>query len=249
MQIIRGETIELKARYGDARRTQFADEASDLDIADLTPVEQVAVTITHAGYVKRLPVGRLPHAGPRRQGRDRGGNRDGDFTETVFVASTHDDLLCFTNTGRVYKIKVYEIPEAPRTSRGRAIVNLLELKAGERVCEFMPIDDFEKREAFLCFATANGVVKRTALADYRNVNRAGIIAINLREEDSLITVACTSGADHLLLGTRSGMAIRFHEDDVRAMAGAPAASRASSCPRATQWWAWSGARPRTPATC
>jgi DNA gyrase subunit A len=143
--------------------------------------------------------------------------REGDFTDHVFVSSSHNDLLCFTNTGRVYKIKVYEIPEATRTSRGRAIVNLLNLRDGESVRSFMPIEDFEKEEAYLVFATANGIVKRTALKDYRNVNRAGLIAINLREGDSLIGVTWTSGGDHILLATRMGQAIRFHEDDVRAM--------------------------------
>src|SRR5207248_3097432 len=131
--------------------------------------------------------------------------------------STHDDLLCFTDTGRVYKLKVYEVPEADRTSRGRAIQNLLELKQGERVRRFMPIENFEREEAYLVFATAGGVVKRTALKDYRNVHRAGIVAIALREGDSLIDVCWTSGSDHLLLASKSGMSIRFHEDDARAM--------------------------------
>src|SRR5690606_31134690 len=116
-----------------------------------------------------------------------------------------------------FKIKVYEIPEAPRTSRGRAIVNLINLQPNERVCEFMPIEDLEKGEHCLLFATASGLVKRTALKDYRNVNAAGIIAINLREGDSLIGVTETTGEDHVILGTRNGMAIRFHEDDARAM--------------------------------
>jgi DNA gyrase subunit A len=216
-EILRAETLDLKARYADARRSQFAGEAEDLDIEALTPREQVAVTITHGGYVKRLPVAQYRTQGRGGRGVIGADTKDGDFTEEVFVASTHDDLLCFTNLGRVYKIRVYEIPEAPRTSRGRAIVNLLELKDGERVCSFMPIEDFEKEEAFLCFATARGVVKRTALADYRNVNRAGIIAVNLRDGDSLIGVTWTSGGDHLLLGTAAGVAIRFHEDDARAM--------------------------------
>jgi DNA gyrase subunit A len=144
-------------------------------------------------------------------------SKDNDFTEQVFVASTHDDLLCFTDTGRVFKIKVYEIPEAGRTTRGRAIVNLIDLRAGERICEFMPIADFEKGEHFLMFSTAQGLVKRTALKDYRNVNRSGIIAVNLREGDSLIGVTWTEGNDHLLLGTRNGMSIRFDENDARVM--------------------------------
>ena len=217
LQMIRDDTQRLKEKYANARLTQIIEAVGDLDIGDLTPVEQVAVTITHLGYVKRLPVERYRAQGRGGRGVIGAGTRDNDFTEEVFVASTHDDLLCFTNTGRVYKIKVYEIPEAERTSRGRAIVNLLDLKDGERICEFMPIEDFEKEEAFLVFATSKGIVKRTPLKDYRNVNRSGIIAISLREEDSLIDVTWTSGDDHILLGTQQGMAIRFHEDDIRAM--------------------------------
>jgi DNA gyrase subunit A len=215
--LIREEVAQLKAKYADPRRTEISEAVEDLDIGDLTPVEQVVVTITHEGYVKRVPVEHYRTQGRGGKGVIGADTRENDFTEQVFVASTHDDLLCFTNLGRVYKIKVYEIPEAQRISRGRAIVNLLNLKESERVCAFMPIEDFERDEAFLFFATARGVVKRTALKDYRNVNRAGIIALNLREGDSLIGVTWTSGSDHVLLGTRGGMAIRFHEDEARAM--------------------------------
>ncbi|HEX7008500.1 MAG TPA: DNA gyrase C-terminal beta-propeller domain-containing protein, partial [Phycisphaeraceae bacterium] len=216
--IIRQEVLDLKAKYADERRTQIQEgEVGELDIAALTPVEQVAVTITHAGYVKRLPVDEYRVQGRGGRGVIAATTRDEDFTEQVFVASTHDDLLCFTDTGRVFRIKVYEIPEAPRTSRGRNIINLIKLQDGERVCEFMPIQDFERGECFLLFATAQGLVKRTALKDYRNVNSAGIIALNLREGDELIGVTWTSGDDHILLGTRSGMAIRFHENDARVM--------------------------------
>ena len=216
-QIIRDETNELMAKYADARRTLIEEAVGDFDIADLTPVERVAVTISHHGYVKRLPVDQYRTQGRGGKGVIGADTKEDDFTEKVFVASTHDDLLCFTNTGRVFKIKVFEIPEAPRTSRGRAIVNILDLREGERVCEFMPIEDFERGEYFLVFATAGGLVKRTALKDYRNVNRSGIIAIGLREDDSLIGVTWTTGNDHILLGTNKGMAIRFHEDDARAM--------------------------------
>ncbi len=216
-QIIRDDIHELIAKYADPRRTEIQEEVGDLNIADLTPVEKVVVTITHGGYVKRLPVDQYRTQGRGGKGVIGADAKEGDFTEKVFVASTHDDLLCFTNTGRVFKIKVFEIPEAPRTSRGRAIVNILDLREGERVCEFMPIEDFERGEYFLVFATAGGLVKRTALKDYRNVNRSGIIAIGLREGDSLVGVTWTTGNDHILLGTSSGSAIRFHEDDARAM--------------------------------
>lgn len=218
LAIVKDDIRELRAKYADARRTVIVEgEVGELDMAALTPVQRVAVTITHQGYVKRLPVDQYRTQGRGGRGVIGSDTKDDDFTEEVIVASTHDDLLCFTNTGRVFKIKVYEIPEGSRTSRGRAIVNLLELKEGERVRAFMPIEDFEKEESFLLFATANGVVKRTALKDYRNVHRSGIIAINLREDDSLIGVTWTTGSDHVLLGTRQGVAIRFHEDDARAM--------------------------------
>ncbi len=217
-QIIRDDTLDLKARYADARRTVISQaEAETLDLGALTPQQQVVVTISHAGYIKRTPVDTYRTQGRGGKGVIGADIKDEDFTEQLFVASTHDDLLCFTNTGRVYCIKVYDVPEAPRTSRGRAIVNLLELKEGERVCQFMPIEDFEKNEAFLCFATQQGVVKRTPLADYRNVNKGGIIAIGLREGDALVSVTWTNGDDHLLLGTGDGLAIRFHENDARAM--------------------------------
>jgi DNA gyrase subunit A len=217
LAIIRQEVKELRAKYADPRRTQFGEDVEEFDMAALTPVERVAVTITHQGYVKRLPVDQYRTQGRGGRGVIGAETKEDDFTEQVFVASTHDDLLCFTNTGRVFKIKVYEIPEGARTTRGRAIVNLLELKEGEAVRNFMPIEDFERQESFLLFATAHGTVKRTALKDYRNVNRGGIIALNLREGDSLVGVTQTGGGDHVLLGTRHGMAIRFHEDDARAM--------------------------------
>jgi DNA gyrase subunit A len=141
--------------------------------------------------------------------------KEGDVTMQMFVSSTHDDLLVFTDRGRVFKLKVYEIPEAGRTSRGRAIVNVLNLQEGEKVREFMTIHDFEKEEAYLLFSTERGLVKRTPLKAYHNVNRAGLIAINLREDDSLIGVTWTSGSDHILLGTSAGMAIRFEEAGAR----------------------------------
>jgi DNA gyrase subunit A len=218
LDIIKEELRELKTRYADERRSVIEEgEVGELDIGAITPVEQVIVTITHAGYVKRLPVDEYRTQGRGGRGVIGAKSKEDDFTEQVFVASTHDDLLCFTDTGRVFKIKVYEIPEAPRTHRGRAIVNLINLQPGERICEFMPIADFERDEAFLLFATSDGLVKRTALKDYRNVNRSGIIALGLREGDSLIGVIWTSGNDHVLLGTQSGMSIRFDEGDARVM--------------------------------
>ncbi|MEM6506120.1 MAG: DNA gyrase subunit A [Planctomycetota bacterium] len=218
LSLVKDDLAMLKDKYADNRRTQIvAGEVGELNIADLTPVEQVVVTISHRGYVKRLPTEQYKVQGRGGKGIIGAKSNDDDFIEHLFVASTHDDLLCFTDTGRVFKIKVFEIPEASRTSKGRAIINLINLKEGERICSFMPIADFEKSEDYLLFATSNGLVKRTALKDYRNVNSAGIIALNLRGGDSLVGVTWTTGEDHILLGTTSGMAIRFEESDARVM--------------------------------
>jgi len=218
LDLIKADLTELKAKYADDRRTEIqAGEVGELNIADLTPVEQVVVTISHAGYVKRLPVEQYKVQGRGGKGIIGAKSNDDDFIEHLFVASTHDDLLCFTDTGRVFLIKVFEIPEAARTTKGRAIINLINLKDGERICTFMPIADFERSEDYLLFSTSNGLVKRTALKDYRNVNASGIIALSLREGDSLVGVTATSGKDHILLGTASGMAIRFDENDARVM--------------------------------
>ena len=217
-QIIKDEVAEMRRKYADPRRTVIEEgEVGDLDIGALTPVEQVVVTITRSGYVKRLPVEQYRVQARGGRGVIGAKSKTDDFTSHLFVASTHDDLLCFTDTGRVFKIKVYEIPEAPRNTLGRPIINLLNLQAGETIREFMPIADFEKGEYYLVFCSEQGIVKRTALADYRNVHSGGINAVNLREGDRLIGVTWTGGNDHLILGTRSGMAIRFDENDARVM--------------------------------
>lgn len=219
LKMIRDDIVEIRNRYGDQRRTEIidAEDDIDIDIEDLIPVEDMVVTISHAGYVKRVAVDTYRQQGRGGRGIKGSDARENDFIENMFVASTHDDLLCFTDTGRVYKIKVYQIPEQARTSRGRAIVNLLELKPGEKIRAFLPIADFEKSEDYLAFATANGIVKRTALKHFKNVNRSGIIAVNLKEGDQLINVILTNGEIHLLLATANGIAIRFDENDVRVM--------------------------------
>src|SRR5690606_8969182 len=144
-------------------------------------------------------------------------SKDEDFIEHVFVASTHDDLLAFTDTGRVFKLKVYELPEMSRQSKGRALVNLLELRPGEKGRAFLTISDFEKSSDYLAFVSAQGIVKRTPLKEYRNVNRGGIIAVGLKDGDRLLDVVLTKGDDDLLLATSGGMAIRFNEQDARLM--------------------------------
>ncbi len=216
--MIRDDCVDIRDRFGSPRLTAIEEaEYEDFEIGDLIPEHNVVVTISHNGYVKRCPTD--TYREQRRGGRGIKGSetRDDDFIEHLFVASTHDDLLCFTNTGRVFRKKVYQIPELSRTSLGRAIVNLLELRENERIVAFLNVEDFERNENFLLFATASGKVKRTALKDYRNVNRAGINAINLNEGDRLIDVILTTGEDHALLATALGMAIRFAESDARVM--------------------------------
>ena len=218
LKIVRDDTIELKARFGDDRLTHIdRSEVEDFEIGDLIAEHRVVVTISHLGYVKRLPAETYREQGRGGRGIKGSDTREDDFIRHLFVASTHDDLLCFTNTGRVFKMKVYRIPEMSRTARGRAIVNLLELRDGERGVAFLNIEDFERAEDYLFFATAQGRVKRTALKDYRNVHKSGIIAINLNEGDRLIDVVHTSGQDDVLLATASGMSIRFGENDARVM--------------------------------
>jgi DNA gyrase subunit A len=217
LDIIKSDCGEMKSRYGRPRVTTIEEGEADWNIAALIQEETVAVTITHEGWVKRVPLSTYRQQNRGGRGIKGGAARDDDFVEQVFVASTHDDLLVFTDSGRVFKMKVYEIPELARTARGRPIVNLVGLREGEKAVSFMPISDFEKGEHFLVFATAQGKVKRTSLKLYQNVHKAGIIAVDLREGDRLIGVTWTTGRDHLLLGTRSGMSIRFQEGEARAM--------------------------------
>lgn len=224
--IIREDCDEMKARFGTgpaaARRTTIEDAAGDISIDALIREEDVAVTISHLGYVKRVPATTYTAQGRGGVGKRAGEIRDGDFIEHVFVASTHDDLLCFTDAGRVFRLKVFELPELGRTSKGRPIQNYIEKRAEERTCAYLAVRDFEAGGDFLTFVSRAGVVKRTALKDYRNVNRSGLIAVGLREGDELLTVRLTSGTDDLLLVTARGMSIRFAEHDVRLMGRAAA---------------------------
>lgn len=217
MDIIREDCEEMRARYSQPRLTQIEDSGADVTVAALIPVQDVAVTISHQGYVKRVPIDTYREQGRGGKGIRASDAKDDDFVERVFVASTHDDLLVFTDTGRVFKKKVYEIPEMSRTSRGRAIVNLMEFKEGERSRAYLAVKDFEQGSNYLTFISQRGLVKRTPLKDYINVNRGGIIAVDIREGDSLLDVLLTTGTDDLILVTAQGSAIRFPEDDARVM--------------------------------
>ena len=216
LSIIREEIIKIKERFGDERRTRITHDEGDLDIEDLIVEEDVVLTQTHFGYVKRLPLS--TYRNQRRGGRGVTGitTREEDFVERIFVATTHHVVMFFTDKGNVYKLKAYEIPESGRTARGTAIVNLLPLKPGERVNAMITIKDFDEAR-YLIFATKNGTVKKTLLSEYSSSRRTGLIAITLREDDELIGVRLVDRKDQLILGTHFGMSIRFSVDDVSSM--------------------------------
>ncbi len=221
LDIIREDTIEMKEKYGDERRTKITNDATDIDIEDLIADEQVVVTISHEGYIKRMPLDTYRKQGRGGRGVMGSDAKEGDFIETLFIASTKDYLMFFTNLGRVYWQKVYDIPNLPRQSKGRSIANLLEMQENEKLAQVLAVRDFEDEGKHLFFATCQGVVKKTLLKAFGNVMKKGIIAIGLESKDRLIGVAVTNGNDQILLATRNGMAIRFDESDVRDM-GRPA---------------------------
>jgi DNA gyrase subunit A len=216
LAVVRADLLEMKAKYGDDRRTEITGEVGRVNLEDLIEEEDQAVTISHNGYIKRLPLNtyRAQHRGGR--GVSGGASREDDFVEHFFVASTHAYLLCFTNTGRVYWLKVYDIPQGSRTAAGRSIANVLSLAAEEKITSVIPVRRFEG-ERCLIMATRRGVVKKTPLEDYSRPRAGGIIGINLDEGDVLIDVALTQPGDEVVLCTRRGMAIRFDEADARAM--------------------------------
>jgi DNA gyrase subunit A len=217
MALIKEELLEINERFGDDRRTQIADSEDEIDIEDLIREQQMVVTITHSGYIKSLPLDtyRQQHRGGRGvTGMD---TKEGDYIEHLFVCSTHDYLLFFSNRGKIYRSKVYELPEMGRTARGRALVNFLPLREGERIESVLSTRDFTEGK-YLVFATKNGTVKKTEFLAYNTPIKAdGIIAIKIREDDELVTVRRTSGDDEILMISKAGLAVRFHEDDVRAM--------------------------------
>ena len=215
VRMIIADCEQMKERYGKPRLTPIEDSASDINIEALIQEHDVAVTISNKGYAKRVPLDTYSSQGRGGKGIRAGEAKDDDFIEHLLVCSTHDNLLCFTDTGRVFKLKAYELPEMGRTSRGRAMVNLIDLKAGERTRAYLAVKDFEAGSDHLMFVTTQGLVKRTPLKAYKNVNRSGLIALGLREGDALLDVMLTSGNDDILLATSGGMAIRFNEHEDR----------------------------------
>jgi DNA gyrase subunit A len=217
-KILRGvivkELKEVQKQYGEDRRTQIVDEHAEIKLEDLITVEDVVVTVTHSGYLKRTPVS--DYRQQQRGGKGRIGmrTREEDFVERVFVASTHSYLLIFTNRGKVHWLKVYEIPDVGTAGKGKAIVNLVNLAPEEKMTAVLPVTEFTQ-DRFVMFATRRGVVKKTRLDAFSNPMVRGIIAISLDEGDELIAVELTTGKDQIFLGTHEGKCIRFHEDDVR----------------------------------
>jgi DNA gyrase subunit A len=217
MGVVKEELGEISERFGDERRTEISHSEDEIDIEDLIADQQMVITITQSGYVKSLPL--ATYRQQQRGGRGVTGMdmKDGDFIEHLFVCSSHDYLLFFSNRGKVYRSKVYELPEAQRTAKGRALVNILPLAEGERIQAVLSTRDFTETQ-FLVFATRRGTVKKTELAAYNTPIKAdGIIAINIREGDELIGVRLTSGDDDVLLTSRRGQTVRFDENEARAM--------------------------------
>lgn len=216
LDIIKEELLDIRERFADPRRTEIVADAEDIDVEDLIQEEQVAIALTDEGYIKRIPVD--AYRRQQRGGRGVTGmtTKPEDFVEQLFITSTHHTILFFSNRGRVFRLKAYEIPEASRTARGTAMVNLIDIDRGEQITTVMPVKEFSDRY-FVFMITKKGVVKKTNLDEFVNIRRAGIIAIALDNDDELVSAILTGGDQDLLLITHQGMAIRFNENDVRPM--------------------------------
>lgn len=214
--LIREELLDVKKRFADARRTVITSDVSKIEIEDLIAEEDIVITITHHGYVKRLPVDTYRSQKRGGRGVTGMGTKEEDFLEHLFVATTHHNILFFTNRGRVYRLKGYDIPEASRTAKGTAAVNLVPVESGEIITAVIPIKEFSGRR-YLFMATKKGVVKKTELMEYDTARRGGLIAILLDDDDDLISVKLTNGEQDIIMGTKQGMAIHFPETDVRDM--------------------------------
>jgi DNA gyrase subunit A len=210
--VIVKELEEVRDKYGDARRTVIVDETAELQMEDLIADEQVAITVSHQGYLKRTPIS--IYRQQRRGGTGRTGmkTREEDFVAQLIIDSTHAYLLCFTNTGRVYWVKVYEVPDVSAAGKGKSMQSLLNLQPGEKVVTILPVRNLEEEGKFILFATRNGIVKKTPLKDFSNVMARGIIAIAIEKSDDLIEAAITDGKQTIFLATREGMALRFIEE-------------------------------------
>ncbi|GED34944.1 DNA gyrase subunit A [Brevibacillus centrosporus] len=214
--IIRYELEEIKEKFGDDRRTIITVDENHIEDADLIPEEDVVITLTHDGYIKRLPVS--TYRAQKRGGRGiQGlGTKDDDFVEHLYITNSHDYIMFFTSKGKVYRLKGFEIPDLSRTAKGTPIINLIQIEKGERVSAVIPVKEFDQ-ERFLFFATKKGIIKKTTLESYENIRKGGLIAVNLREDDELIGVRLTDGNQEIIMGTKNGMSVRYKESDVRTM--------------------------------
>jgi DNA gyrase subunit A len=224
MAILKDEMTQLEDKYGDDRRTEIVSDTGEFSVEDLIAEEDMVVTVSHAGYIKRIPVS--TYRRQRRGGRGLAGmgTKEDDWVEHLFIASTHDYVLFFTQNGQVYWLKVYDIPQGGRAARGKPVINLIQIGEGERIAAFQAVRTFDDQH-YLIFATANGTVKKTVLSAYGNPRASGINAINIEDGDELIDVQVTDGSNDIVLGTRFGMSIRFGESDVREMGRATAGVR------------------------
>jgi len=215
-KVIKQELLELKEKYGDDRRTEIVDEAEEITIEDLIAEEDMVVAISHSGYIKRLPV--TTYRKQRRGGIGVIGmeTKDEDFVEQIFIASTHDYILFFTDKGKCYWLKVFEIPQESRTSRGKAIINLIQIESDEKITAYVPVKEFDDKH-YVFMVTRQGVVKKTELSAYGRPMSRGIIALDLDENDRLMDVKLTDGEQDIVIVTHDGMSIRFSEKDVRSV--------------------------------
>jgi len=229
LQVIRDELAEVVEKFGDERRSEIIQNRLDLSLEDLITEEDVVVTMSHEGYVKAQPL--TEYSSQRRGGKGKAATKmkDEDFIDKLFVANTHDTLLCFSSHGKAYWIKVYELPIASRGSRGKPIVNLLPLEEGERINAVLPVREYDE-DHFIFMATSSGTVKKTALTNFSRPRAGGIIAVDLRDEDTLVDVSITDGSNHIMLFVDSGKSIRFSETDVRAMGRTAAGVRGIKVP-------------------
>lgn len=216
-EIIKTDLREISEKYGTPRKTEISMDYGEIDIADLIEKEDVVISMTHFGYVKRIPVAEYRTQKRGGKGVTAHKTKEEDFVEQMFVSSTHDDLLCFTNKGKVYNIKAYEVPEAQKTAKGRAIVNLLQLTEGEKVTTIIPIQEGATLQGNLLMATKNGLIKKTDLNEFSSIRKVGKICISLVGDDELIAVSMTTGYDEILVASHMGKCIRFSEEEIRAM--------------------------------
>ena len=217
LDIIKEELYQLRDTYGDERKTAITHGVGDIDFESLIKEENNVITLTHFGYIKRISADVYKSQKRGGKGLTAMNTREEDFVEHIFVTSTHNNIMFFTNTGKVFRLKTYELPEASRTAKGTAIVNLLQLSQGEKIAAVMPVEDFNDDSAYVLMATKNGLIKKTKLSEYANIRKTGIQAITLKENDEIIDVRLTDGSNDVIMVTQKGLSIRFTEEDVRAV--------------------------------